>query len=340
MGLLNEQDPLQTQPTTQQSTTPQTAAAPSTGGVGPLPTPSTGGPGPVTPPTMSAQTGLDSPLGTSLSQSTPGQTPTDYMLSNPNVRNIDQEKETVQGQLRGILKSDSPLMKLAERQGLEQASKRGLLNSSLAAESAQVGMMREARPIAESDAQAYQRQALQNQQAENQFLGRAQEAGLQNWLSATGDDRKKEMMLMEFEQDRKMLEDEYGFQAEETAGKQNAALWAQFIQGASEINAADMKLKDKKAQIATLKQMTLDGMANNALYFKNPEMYDWLVDQMNNVDTAVNNAVNPLEPGTNPLAPPVTTQPGETTTTYDIWGNPIEIQNPRYGSQEWLAAQG
>lgn len=217
-------------------------------------------------------------------------TPTDLMMVAPNLRNVDPEKETVQGQLKGIMESDSPLMQLGKRTGLEQAQRRGLLNSSLAAEAAQVGVMREARPIAEQDAAAYLKQGMTNQQYENQFLGNVQESGLQNWLATAQDTRAAQEAQREFARKRQLMSEEYGFKAEETAGKQNAALWAQFVQASGEINKADMKVEDKARQIETLRQATLTGMAANAKHFNDPEMMTFLTRQMGSVANAVKTA--------------------------------------------------
>lgn len=64
--------------------------------------------------------------------------------------------DTVQGQLNSMLKSDSPLMKHAETFGKQQANKRGLLNSSMAAGAAQNAMIQNAMPAAQQDAGALQ----------------------------------------------------------------------------------------------------------------------------------------------------------------------------------------
>lgn len=274
------------------SVVPGTGVAPATGVTGGLNTPepsilSQDQPGTIINPVTGMQ-----PNQTLYNYTGSQATPTDLMMKGPNLRTVNPETETVQGQLAGILQADSPLMQLAKRQGLEQAQRRGLLNTSLAAESAQVGMMREAMPVAQQDAAAYLKQGMTNQQFENQFLGNVQQAGLQNWLSAAGDERKMAEMQQQFENDRQLMSDEYGFKAEETAGKQNAALWAQFIQAAGDINQADMSLKAKQEQIAALKESTLSGMALNAKQFNDPQMYDWIVGQMNNVAGAVKKAVS------------------------------------------------
>lgn len=64
--------------------------------------------------------------------------------------------DTVQGQLDSMLNSGSPLMKRAETFGKQQANKRGLLNSSMAAGAAQGSMIDAAMPVAQQDASALQ----------------------------------------------------------------------------------------------------------------------------------------------------------------------------------------
>lgn len=76
--------------------------------------------------------------------------------SNPLEPTFDATKQTVSGQLNTMFASDSPLMKRAETKGLQHANTRGLLNSSLAANSAQTAMIDAATPIANADANAYQ----------------------------------------------------------------------------------------------------------------------------------------------------------------------------------------
>ncbi|MDR5867921.1 hypothetical protein [Halomonas koreensis] len=60
--------------------------------------------------------------------------------------------DTVQGQLNGILNSNSKLMKTAATQGKQQANQRGLLNSSMGIGASQNAMINSALPIAQQDA--------------------------------------------------------------------------------------------------------------------------------------------------------------------------------------------
>ncbi|MFA5921163.1 MAG: hypothetical protein WC856_07710 [Methylococcaceae bacterium] len=82
-------------------------------------------------------------------------------LADPN------QKQTVAGQMTGLLSSGSPLMQQSATEGKQYAQSRGLLSSSLGAEAAQNAMIRSALPIAQQDAQTNANFATSNQAAEN-----------------------------------------------------------------------------------------------------------------------------------------------------------------------------
>lgn len=73
------------------------------------------------------------------------------------------DPQTVQGQLKGIIDTNSPLQQQAAARATQQASARGLANSSMAVEAGQAAVIGSALPIAQQDASTYGRQALQNQ---------------------------------------------------------------------------------------------------------------------------------------------------------------------------------
>jgi S-adenosylmethionine/arginine decarboxylase-like enzyme len=77
---------------------------------------------------------------------------------------------TVAGQLHDITSGDSPLMALARQQGLLSAGRRGLMNSSIAAQAAQAAVVNAALPIAQQDATTHLRAAEANQQSLNRAL--------------------------------------------------------------------------------------------------------------------------------------------------------------------------
>lgn len=86
--------------------------------------------------------------------------------------------------LNEITSQDSPLMQRARQEGVLQAARRGLQNSSIAAGTAQGAVVDRATPLAQQDAKMYQEQQLQNQLAENRATevstGRESEVELSN----------------------------------------------------------------------------------------------------------------------------------------------------------------
>jgi len=82
---------------------------------------------------------------------------------------VNPKTDTVQGQLQGILSDpNSPLMVAARTRGEQFANKRGLLNSSIGAESGNKAMIDSAMDIAAPDAATYSGTARENTAALNQ----------------------------------------------------------------------------------------------------------------------------------------------------------------------------
>lgn len=78
--------------------------------------------------------------------------------------------ELVEQRLANLLGSDSPLIARARQRAAENATARGLQNSSMAVQSGEAAAIDAALPIATADANTYSRQGLTNQDATNQFL--------------------------------------------------------------------------------------------------------------------------------------------------------------------------
>jgi hypothetical protein len=83
--------------------------------------------------------------------------------------NLDPSKQTVAGQVEGLIAKNSPLMQQAETSALQQMNRRGLLNSSMAVGAGQEAVLKQALPIAQADATAYQAQAKFNAEQSNQL---------------------------------------------------------------------------------------------------------------------------------------------------------------------------
>lgn len=81
-----------------------------------------------------------------------------------------QNQELVENRLNNLLSGDSAYIQNARLRGLQGAGKRGLLNSSIAAGSAERAAIESGLPIASADAQTYLQTRMQNQQDLNQNL--------------------------------------------------------------------------------------------------------------------------------------------------------------------------
>ena len=67
----------------------------------------------------------------------------------------DNNKSTVQGQMTGLLSTDSPYVQVARTGAAQQANSRGLLNTSMAVTAGEDAAIRSALPIAQQDANTY-----------------------------------------------------------------------------------------------------------------------------------------------------------------------------------------
>lgn len=98
-------------------------------------------------------------------------------------RVIDPEKETVAGQVAGIINANSPIMQQAQATALQRANDRGLGNSSLAVGAAQDAVLSAATPIGTADANVYGNAANLNTTTQNQFT--ATKDATQNVINGT-----------------------------------------------------------------------------------------------------------------------------------------------------------
>lgn len=80
-----------------------------------------------------------------------------------------QQNALVQHQITGLLNADNPYIRNARQRGREEAAGRGLLNSSMAAGSAERAGIESALPIASQDAQTFAQAEAQNLDALNQM---------------------------------------------------------------------------------------------------------------------------------------------------------------------------
>lgn len=94
----------------------------------------------------------------------------DTTTYDPALRGIDPNKETVQGQLSGILAKGGDYIEKARADSAGVANSRGLLNSSIAAGAGESAAIGAALPIAQADAGIYGTASRDNQAATNTSL--------------------------------------------------------------------------------------------------------------------------------------------------------------------------
>jgi len=93
----------------------------------------------------------------------------------------------IEDRLTRLLGSDSPLIARARQKAAENATARGLQNSTMAVQAGEAAAIDAAMPIATGDANTYARQDLTNQDVTNQFLGQDKSFAGQRLLA--GEDR-------------------------------------------------------------------------------------------------------------------------------------------------------
>lgn len=75
---------------------------------------------------------------------------------------IDPAKQTVQGQMAGIIADNSPLMQTAKTNAAQDSNSRGLLNSTMGVQAGQQAVINTAMPIAQQDSNTYNNTAQFN----------------------------------------------------------------------------------------------------------------------------------------------------------------------------------
>lgn len=139
---------------------------------------------------------------------------------------FDPQKATVQGQLGGILKKDSPLMDRARTSAQQWANQRGLLNSSMAAQAGEAAQIDAATPIAQQDAQTYSKMFLNKQG---------------------------------FEQQQELNQNQYAQERAVEQYKQQNLAWTQVLKGISDIQMQDINPSDKDQAVQNLWDMYTRG---------------------------------------------------------------------------------
>jgi len=88
----------------------------------------------------------------------------------PNLRTVNADTETVSGQLKALLNTDSPYIQQARTSAAQYANSRGLINSSIGAGAGESAAIAAGLPIASADASIYGNVSAANQGFQNQAL--------------------------------------------------------------------------------------------------------------------------------------------------------------------------
>lgn len=110
--------------------------------------------------------------------------PNTYMLNGALQGSIDPATMTAGGQLDKLMQSSSPLEQLAQSQGMNEAASRGSANGTLFAGASMAALNDKLQPIALNDANAYQKQQLENQNEYNQLKGVKEQAAAQTYSAS------------------------------------------------------------------------------------------------------------------------------------------------------------
>ena len=148
--------------------------------------PGGGGPAPAPPPVIGGGSGGGGSRGSSRPSSASGDRSVEQTGDLAYTRDVvkpetQDDYETVQGQLQGLLSDGNPYVERARHMGRESAAARGLLNSSISAQAAEAAAIDAALPIASQDASTFFNQAMNNQNAVNRFraMGLSHEQAMQ-----------------------------------------------------------------------------------------------------------------------------------------------------------------
>jgi len=215
-------------------------------------------------------------------------------LAKPTQWNVDN-KQTVQGQIGGIIKKDSPLMQLAKTEGLQQSNARGLLNSSMAVGAAQDSVYRAATPIATQDADTYARAAGYNADTANQFaranadiMNQARSFGAQAINRANEFNATNTFNASESQKDRTFQANESQRDMSFRAGELERERWFNDSQAEKERDLTKLKTQYEANVKASLAQIENDANFNRQLQ----QTFGSLSQAFNNSITNINSDPN------------------------------------------------
>lgn len=151
--------------------------------------------------------------------------------------------DSIESILQRMLDSDSPLMQQARQRGLRHANSRGLLNSNVAAQSAEEAMIKEATPFALQEAEQALQVMMSNQEAQNKFGLQRDQQDWQAGENEIGRDHDLTLQDNQFEHDVAMQDDQQEWLTGENALDRSARLQAASITAGATVAAAQIRTK-------------------------------------------------------------------------------------------------
>lgn len=286
-------------------------------------------------------------------------TPTPAVPGTSSSTSSSKDPTSISGQLDDLLESGSPYLELAKTQSEEQSASRGLQNSSIAAGAGEAAAIAAAAPIATQQAQMAQQAKLQKESEDAQINNIVTQGTVQEKLNAQQDAFQKlindinngqqiTLANVNFQNQMKLTAaqggidlqkiqaqtkgtiDQINAQAAATASGYGPALQSQYLQGVSQIMAANTQAitqiyatqgltsAQQQAAVATQNLAMQQQLKNLAAFYASSPL--WLTGQNPAPIPGANKAGSSLIPATttpNPVTPnpnPATTTPGGTDT--------------------------
>lgn len=164
--------------------------------------------------------------GTAVTQAAAG--PTDTV---PSAGTEVTAEQTTRGQLEDLLGGSSRYLQDARERGKRAAAERGNVNSNLAAQSGELAAIQSALPIAQSDAQAYERRALSTQEHMQALTEMSHQGKISSSLQAQGHFEAMEQLARNGDIQARLLLQKAGYDSQLSAQENLQRMEQQALQG-------------------------------------------------------------------------------------------------------------
>lgn len=264
-------------------------------------------------------------------------------------RKIDPKTETIEGRLGNVLGRDAAgnytneTVRQAVERATQQFAKRGLVNTSMAAQAGQEAAIAKAIEIVGPDAERYFQQGRANQDAKNVFARDETLQGYTERNSVAQWDQDKSMQDDRFTQDRLMADIDQRFREGMLSKEQAFNLRQNYVTAQDRvsqsyqrmvdtINTSQMEPEEKTAAIANAAQIRDSESAYiNSIFAKQPEWQnDWLALSVQVGATSIESMsdINALAAIANDPAQPAETRTRAQARLAELEANPPPTPSP------------